>query len=269
MSDIRSDTQYADLTLDIALKLAGADPEMMLQRELAARLSALATEQSTFKRWADRFDELYFTTTFSDWGADLWADDASATTPGRSHISINTPHVYVDVPAALQAVAPIENMLATEDSPKARNAANAMERIRKAWKVEEKWQLKRHKAITVKALYGRTASFVYYDRAVKRACASVTQNPRNLWLGYKDDDYEQIEWAAHVTLMDPNAVTERYSAEVSAKMMPEGMVVPWVIGSGGVVVDQPHPELTFGGAKIEVWDYWYRRPAGRRGRRPT
>src|SRR5689334_4641373 len=110
---------------------------MALHRQLQARLSALATEQATFKALADRFDELFFTTTIGPWGADLWADDPSATTPGRSHVSLTGhPKVYVIVPAALQSVEAIENMLATKNTKEAREAAADLERVRAAWKTE-------------------------------------------------------------------------------------------------------------------------------------
>ncbi|MES4792313.1 MAG: hypothetical protein C4321_04405, partial [Chloroflexota bacterium] len=207
---------------------------------------------------------LFFTTDFTDWGADLWPDDPSATTPGRSHVSINTPAVYVVVPAALQAYPPIENILAAEDTDEAREAASALERVRRAWKNEEEWQLKRHKAATVRALYGRTAAYVYYDPAKKRPCADIIQNPRNLWLGYRADDFEELEWAAYVSLLDPNAVVERYSAEIVARATPDGRIVPWV--SVGSPPTDAHPEWNFGAAKIEVWDYWYRKPARKRGK---
>ncbi len=259
---------YADLTLNRALSMDGSD-EMDIQRKLAARLSVIITEQTTFRTWANRFDELFFTTTFTDWGADLWPDDPSATTPGRSHISVNTPAVYVIVPAALQAVEPIENMLATEDSDASRHAANALERLRKAWKQDQKWQLKRHKAATIKGLYGRTASFTYWDRAAKKVCADVTENPRNLWIGYKGDDYVAVEWAAYVTNMDPSAVREKYSVDFTAKMdTSDGKIVPWVVGIGDQMFQEPHPELTFRLAKVEVWDYWYLMPATGRGGQP-
>lgn len=268
-----SDTKYHDLTLNVALQLGRSGEDMSLQARLAARLSALATEQDTFKAWADRFDELYFTTAYTDgMGFDLWPDDPSATTPGRSHVSLTGhPAVYVDVPAALQAYQPIENMMATEDSPEARTAANALERVRKAWKNEEKWQLKRHKAAVVKALYGKTASYVYWDKepgAEKgHPCAQVIENPRNLWMGYQSDSYEDLEWVAHVSLLDPNAVIEKFSVDLTARTMPDGRIVPWVVGGEtGVFPDQPHPDLTFGPARIEVWDYWYRVP-GKKGKR--
>ena len=257
---------FADLTLIGALAMDGPqnDP-LTLQRQLSARLASMSTEQSMFKTWCDHFDSLYFTTTMGPWGADLWADDPSATTPGRSHISINTPSVYVDVPAALQAVDPIENMLATKDSDKARTAANQLERVRKAWKVSEKWAMKRHKAATVKSLYGRTASYVYFDKDDGRPHAKIVENPRNLWMGYKSDNHEEVEWAARVELLDPMAVVERYSVAFTSKTTPTGIVMPWIIGIGDPITEQPNIILNFGPAKVEVWDYWYRRPSDKAG----
>lgn len=262
-----TESQYVDCTLKDAIQLIGDLDPQSLQRRLATRLSALATEQNAFRAMANRFDELYYTTTFSDWGADVWADDPSATTPGRSHISLNSFPVYVDVPAALQAYEPIENMLSIEDDDDKRDAAQAMERVRKAWKVEERWQLKRHKAATIKALYGRTASYVYYDKAQSRMCADVIQNPRNLYMGYKNDDFEALEWAAHVTLVDPQSLIEQYSVEITAKDAGDGKVMPWVVAPGSNITEMPHQELTFGPARIEVWDYWYRVPSAKGGKR--
>jgi hypothetical protein len=69
-----------------------------------------------------RMDALFYSTTFTAFGADLWADDPNLKMDGRSHVSLNTPQVYVEVPAALQAVEPIENIVAIEDSDTARDA---------------------------------------------------------------------------------------------------------------------------------------------------
>jgi hypothetical protein len=260
-------TDYVDLSLALGLQMSGESEENKLQRQLSARISSIATEHDTKSGWFDRFDALYFTQEFTEWGADLWADDPSATTEGRSHVSINTPHVYVNIPAALEAHTPIENMLAAKDSPESRSAAQAMERVRKAWKTEERWQLKRHKAAVVKRLYGETAGYVYYDREKGRPCATVIQNPRNLWIGYKNDDYEEVEWAAHVSLVDPNSLIEDYSVDVTVMSLGEGKSVPWVVGPTAVIADEPRPMLTYGPARIEVWDYWYRQPAEKRGER--
>ena len=267
-----NDVMFGDLTLGRALSLAGPDDNVDMARQIAARVSQIATEQATFKAWADRYDELYFSTVYTEgMGFDLWGYDPSATTPGRSHVSLTGhPAVYVDIPASLQAYEPVESMAAKEDSPVARTAANALERVRKAWKVEEKWQLKRHKAAVVKGLYGRTASFVYYDKEKKRLCIDIIQNPRNLWMGYRSDDYEELEWAATVNLVSPEEVRARYSVDLGARKYQEGvdtLIIPWVMGSGEVYSNQVHPELTYGPSRIEVWDYWYRLPAGKPGKR--
>ncbi len=45
--------------------------------------------------------------------------------------------------------------------------------------------------------------------------------------------------------------------------MPDGKVVPWVIGPNDLSSDLPHSELSFGPSRVEVWDYWYRVPGTR------
>jgi hypothetical protein len=275
-----TDLGYSDLTLSTALRVDGGNPnaDYAIHKKLFGRVSAMATEMSTFRQWADRFDNLYFTTNYTEnMGFDLWPEDPSATTPGRSHVSLTGhPAVYVDVPAALQAYPPIENMLAKEDSPESRDAANGLERLRKAWKAEEKWPLKRHKAAVIKGLYGKTSSFVYYDEAEKRGCADVVQNPRNLWMGYRSDNYEKLEWVAQVQLMEPNEVIAQFSVDLEARYGERDgdgnqTVMPWVVPSSGETnANAPHEDLSYGPARIEVWDYWYRMPGkpGKRGK-PT
>jgi hypothetical protein len=220
-------------------------------------------------------DALYYTTDITAGGADLWADDPGLNIPGRSHVSVNDPHVYVDIPASLQAYKPIENILATDQTKEARAAATNKERVYTAWKGDEQFELTFHKASTVKGLYGETAGFIYYDREKGHPCAKVVQNPRNLWMGYKSDEYLELEWAAYVTLMDPNAVRESYGVEFTVRSASgssalgaptgDGEMMPWCIGNQ--IADQPRPNYNYGPARVEVWDYWYRKPAAKRGRR--
>lgn len=263
-----ADPKYGNLTLEVALAATGDGAEMALQRSLQNRIMGITPEHSRFAEEARRMDALFYSTTFTQFGADIWADDPNLNIDGRSHISLNNPQVYIEIPAALQALEPIENMVAIEDSESARDDANAMERIRESWKVQELWQLKRHKAATVKGLYGRTASFVYPDEAKQSACAEVVINPRNLYMGFKDDNYDALEWAAQVTLVDPLTVMERYSVAVDVKALEDGTTVPWVVGTSGVNVDYPRPEVNWGPMRIEVWDYWYRKlgAPGKRGK---
>jgi len=251
--------KYQDLTLVIGLS-EGDKSEMELQRALQGRIQGIKLEHDAFADECKRYDALFYSTTFTQFGADLWPDDPNLKVDGRSHVSLNNPQVYVEVPAALQAVEPIENMVAIEDSEEGRDNANALERVRESWKVDEGWQLKRHKGATVKGLYGRTASFVYPDLDKSYPCAEVIINPRNLYLGFKDDNYDTLEWAAQVTLIDPKSAMERYSVEITAKSMADGTIVPWVTGAiDSAYADIPRPELNWGPARVEVWDYWYRK----------
>ena len=259
--------KYANMTLALGINM-GETSEMTLQRQLQDRITGIKTEHDQFAEAARRFDSLFYSTTFTQFGADLWSNDPNLLIDGRSHVSINNPQVYVEVPAALQSVEPVENMVAIDDNEEARDDANALERLRESWKVDETWQLKRHKAAIVKGLYGRTASFVYPDKEKGYACADVVINPRNLYLGFKDDNYADLEWAAQVTLMDPNTVQERYSVEVEARALQDGTIVPWVVGASdnGQGADIPRPELNWGPCRVEVWDYWYRK-VGKKGKR--
>jgi hypothetical protein len=264
--------QYANLTLESALAFPGDTTDQGLQRQLQNRITSIKTEHDLFVEECRRNDALFYSTTYTDFGADLWADDPNLKVDGRSHVSINNPQVYVEVPASLQAAEPVENMVAIEDSETARDDANYMERIRESWKVDEMWELKRHKAATIKALYGRGASFVYPDTVKGYACADVVINPRNLYMGFKDDNYADLEWAAQVTLVDPNTVMEKYSVSVTAKSLNNGAIMPWVAGAlDPLGANVPRPEMNWGPARVEVWDYWYRKvgKAGKKGQQST
>lgn len=263
---MRGDTpRYTDMTLDRGSKLT-SDPGMKdLIDSLVKRVATVRQEQQSFRDWCTRADGLYYADHFTDWGADLWWDHSSATTVGRSHVSVNLPATYVDVPAALQAVEPIENMLAVEATQGGRDAAASLERVYAAWKAEEYFDLKFHKAAVIKSLYGRTAARIYWDDTNKRPCAEVIEQPRNLYMGYKTDSYDELEWAAYVMRYEPNALTEEYGVDVLAKQNEDGSVSPMVAidsGQSNAVRDW----LSFGDARIEVWDYWYREPVWKNGK---
>lgn len=256
-------SSYGDLTLAVASEYATNEEERLhaVLRFLSERVSSIRTEQERFKAWCMRADALYLAENFTRGGADLWADHPSARVDGRSHVSVNTPAVYVDVPAAIQAVTPIENMLATENTEESREAASMWERVYSAWKAAEDYELKFHKACTVKALYGRTAGKVYWDKKKDRFCVEIIEQPRNLWLGYKNDGYEEVEWAAYVSRMEPNAVIEEFGVDVVTRVRKNDdgsdLIVPFVVGDVEPATAS-RPWLDFGAARIEVWDYWYR-----------
>lgn len=260
---------FADMTLARGVLHAVSDEDKQVLYGLSRRVASVRANMDRLRVWSDRADQLYFTDDISQGGADLWAKDPSATTPGRSHVSINTPSVYVDVPAALQAVEPIENMLATDTNEEARKSAAAQERVYEAWKQAENWELGFHKACTVKGLYGITAARIYWDKDAEggkgRPRAEIVEQPRNLHLGYKNDAYEEVEWAAYVTRYEPNALIEAFGVDVVPFQEQSGVTIPLVQQSDWTSAPR-RPWLMIGDARIEVWDYWYRKPVWRSGK---
>jgi len=249
------------MTLIKGIKYAASEEDKQVLYSLSSRVLAIEPYQSRLRTWADRADALYYAEDFTVGGADLWANHSSASDPGASHVSVNSPPTYVDVPAALQAVTPIENMLATDTTEAAREAAAAIERVYVAWKQEEDFELKFHKAITVKSLYGISAGRIYWDAAEKHVCVEIVEQPRNLYLGYQTNDYSDLEWAAYVTKYEPNALAEQFNVNVK-QIEDEGTTIPLVMVTSDSDVPS-RPWLSMGESRVEVWDYWYRQPVWR------
>jgi hypothetical protein len=251
---------YASMTLTRGVSHAPDDDTRDIIRKLLFRINSVKLEHEIFRQWCDRADGLYYANVVGKSGADLWPDHESATINGRQHISANTPSAYIDIPVALQAVEPIEDVLPTDTTDEARTAAASEERAYVAWKQEENFELKWHKAITTKSLYGRTAARVYWDEDEERACAEIIHQPQHLWLGWKTDAYEELEWAAYRTFWEPNALTEEYGVEVIAFKDPtDGVTVPFVQQRAWDEAPA-RPWVAMGDVRVEVWDYWYRQP---------
>lgn len=255
---------FADMTLLKGVRHALSEEQRDILYDLARRVSAVKPQQDRLAEWADRADALYYAERYTRGGADLWPFDPSATEPGRAHLSVNLPAVYVDVPAALQAVEPIENMLATDTTPEARAAAEAVERLYTAWKQDEDFDLKWHKAITVKGLYGLTAGRIYWDKNKQDGkgsiCVEMVEQPRHLWLGHKTDSYDEVEWAAYVTRYEPNALVEAFGVDVVPIDDDNGIdQIPFVTARDWET-EPKRDWLSMGDARVEVWDYWYRKP---------
>jgi hypothetical protein len=260
---------YQTMTLDAAVSLADDSDLGDLIRQLHSRVTDEQVEMQRFREWCDRADKLYYPETYTRGGADLFPEDPNLKIAGRSHVSINTAPMHVDVPSSLQAVEPIENMMASDDTPEARSAAAHTERLYAAWKVADKFDVKWHKACTVKELYGRTAGFVYWDANAPRGdgtfgrtCIDVIEQPRNLWLGYQNDNYDKPEWAALVQMMTPNAVAEEFGVDMQPRVTSDGKVVvnPFTSPDVPAQFNGRRPWLQFAPAMIEVWNYWYRKP---------
>lgn len=252
------DAKFADMTLGRGIRHAADDETKDLLVRLAGRVNSVRQEHTVFTQWCDRADKLYFPETINDKsGVDLWPEHESALTNGRQHVSLSLPTPYVDIPASLQAVEPIENVLATDSSDEAVAAAAATERVYVAWKNEEDFDLKWHKAIVTKGLYGRTAARVYWDKDEKRPCVEVINQPRHLFMGWKTDNFEQLEWAAYRMYYEPNALTEQFGVEVTPIKSDDGYTLPFVQQQSWDDVPA-RPSAGLGNSRIEVWDYWYR-----------
>jgi hypothetical protein len=250
--------KYADMTLSRGVKHAASDESKDLLVRLLNRVSGVRYEHTAFTEWCDRADKLYYPDTINPKsGVDLWPDHESARINGRQHVSLSLPTPYVDIPSALQAVEPIENVRATDESDEAVAAANALERVYVAWKQEDEFDLKWHKAVVTKSLYGRTAGRIYWDPDKEYPCLEIITQPRNLYLGWKTSEYEELEWAAYKMYYDPQSLTEEYGVEVMALKADDGYTVPFVQQrSWDDVPARPTQALSL--TRVEVWDYWYR-----------
>ncbi len=264
----------AVVSLDIvrASKIARAqqqDPESVrLIEQLRDRKLTIESEMSAFAILCDRWDNLYWPQGFTKGGASHWASHESARMSGRSHVSLNVYPTYVDVPASLQSLAPIENIMGLagdSDGDTETNArmAAAKERVYFAWKDDEKFELKAHKAAVVKELYGRTAGKVYYDDDLDRPVFEIVDDPRNLYLGWRDSNYTQLEWAIYCYRITSQTAMEDWGLVIHEGIDDDGKPYPYIIPPtlaplGDYTVAQSMQQTSL---EVEVYDYWYRRPA--------
>jgi hypothetical protein len=255
--------------LDVSRALAysrglgvSSDEEIELLSQIADRKATVQTEQDSFSAMCDRWDNLYYPDdVLNHVGASHWAWHPSATTPGKAHISLNVPPVYVDVPASLQSVPPVENMVATLPDDATRTLASLVERMYFAWKDEEHYDLKCHQACITKSLYGRTAAKVYWDDEKARPCITIVDQPRNLYLGWGSSDYNVLNWALYTYRQSSEQVLEEWGLEVDSAQDAKGTVIPFVRPMGyssGVTSSRPDTEYT--ALEVEIYDYWYRVP---------
>ena len=224
-------------------------------------------EQSAFAVLCDRWDNLYYPQAFTTGGADHWAADPSAQVgSGRAHVSVNSYAPYVDIPAALTSYPPIENIVPREPGQAQRKVATLVERLYMAWKDQQNYEMLSHRACVTKSLYGRTAAKVTWDKDAGAPKFEVIDQPRNLYLGWANSEYNRLDWACYAYLVTPSVALEDWGVCVETGYDSEGQPYPYVT--------YPTPSLASGGydllplsmwnanadMRIEVNDYWYRRP---------
>lgn len=257
---------YLDIgrAIEYSRSLGDDEEATELLQHIADRKTEVQSEQDAFAILCDRWDTLYYPEDVLDHaGASHWAWHPSATTPGKSHISVNIPPVYVDVPASLQSVPPVENMVSTLPDDQGRAMAAMAERLYFAWKEEENYDLLCHRACITKGLYGRTAAKVYWDAEKQRPCLTIIDQPRNLYLGWGSSDYTSLNWALYVYRLTREGAAEAWGLDMDGEQDKAGNVIPFIRPAGRDGTFQS--SRTWGGHRleVEVYDYWYRKPAAR------
>jgi len=265
-----------DLSISLAIEFARLDTltgeitpaELAIMQEWKARRGQYESEMTRFSELCDRFDDLYYPSDIlAHQGASHWAWHPSARTPGRAHVSVNVPPVYVDIPASLQSVPPVENFVAQMDSEQARDIASMAERIYRAWKNDIDWELKTHQSCVVKGLYGRTAAKVYWDADARRPAVEIIDQPRNLWLGWGQSDYKTLNWAAYVYRITPESAYEQWGLVCQPRDTPSGKSTLYVSRNDGDFDLNSRDWLFNLEGMVEVTDYWYRRPVVTKARK--
>lgn len=237
-----------------------------LLRRMADRMASMRSEQAERAALFQRLDNLYYPETITEQGgADHWPEDQK---PGRVHISVNAYPVYVDVPASLQAVIPIENIVGESSEDDEREAAARVERLYFGWKDEDDFELKVHQACVVKGLYGHTYGKVWWNAVEKRPTLTVIERPENLYCGWGSSDYDRLDWAVYTYHLSPEAIEEDFGLQVGVYGSTGSGYFPYVVGTHADPIHtiSARPEyrrkLPPKDQQVEVFDYWYKKPQG-------
>lgn len=264
--------------LEASIRQGGGDPEqeddVRLLREIRDRKGQLEPEQTRMAEAFRRFDNLYYPDFVGDeGGADHWPEGRKG---GRVHTSLNDPPIYVDIPASLQAVPPVENYASAGVDDEERAAAARAERIYFQWKEESDFELEVHKGCIVKALYGFTFGKVYWDPIERIPRVRILDQPEGLYVGWGDSDYRRMDWTIFCYGLSPQAAEETYGV-TTLPIKVGGSYYPFVTNGthddplGTVNYKEDFREARIRTAyeetHVEVYDYWYKKPKGK-GKRP-
>ncbi len=277
-----TDTQSASVKmLKTSLEVQDVNPdtnfEFNLFGEVLMRKQTSEPEQNRLRALFRRFDNLYHPNVITLGGADHWADDATARTAGRAHVSVNVHAAYVNIPASLQAVMPVINYIpAGEDKDSRLMAANA-ERLFFRWAEENQFDVLLEDACFIKSLYGYTAGKVYWDAENNLPRLRIVEMPENLYLGFGMSDFSRLDWALYTYGMSPQAVEEDYGIKVVATQQ-GGKWYNYTASTHDDPIANVYQnqfernplrrETPYEMQQVEVYDYWYKVP-GAPGKAPT
>lgn len=277
-----TDTQSASVKmLKTSLEVQDINPdtnfEFNLFGEVLMRKQSGEPEQNRLRALFRRFDNLYHPNVITLGGADHWAEDATARTAGRAHVSVNVHAAYVNIPASLQAVMPVINYIpAGEDKDSRLMAANA-ERLFFRWAEENQFDVLLEDACFIKSLYGYTAGKVYWDAENNLPRLRIVEMPENLYLGFGMSDFSRLDWALYTYGMSPQAVEEDYGIKVVATQQ-GGKWYNYTASTHDDPIANVYQnqfernplrrETPYEMQQVEVYDYWYKVP-GAPGKAPT
>lgn len=263
--------------------LALVDPSYQdaadLLRQVMTRKGMVEPEQVRLRALFRRLDNLYYPTTITTGGADHWPTKQYA---GQDHVSDNITAPYVDIPASLQAVPPIETYVPRDQTPLERINSELRDRFYQAWLEDDECELKDHRACTVKGLYGFTYTKTYWDASKKRPTTQILETPENLYIGWGTSDYAKMDWALYTYGISPTSAADTYGVAVESIVF-EGDQFPFVRPLGGThddplgnvwgsstgaayaqALDNKNDKRrdNYERLQVEVYDYWYRKPIG-------
>jgi len=253
------------------------DPEFLLYSEVLMRKQTAEPEQNRLRALFRRFDNLYHPNVITIGGPDHWADDATARTAGRAHVSVNVHAAYVNIPASLQAVMPVINYVPAGETTDDRMVAANAERLFFRWAEENEFDLLLEDACFIKSLYGYTAGKIYWDAEAGVPRVRVVQTPENLYLGFGMSDFSRLDWALYCYGMSPQAVEEDYGIRVVAAQQ-GGKWYNYTASTHDDPIANVYQnqfernplrrETPYEMQQVEVYDYWYKVP-GAAGKAPT
>ena len=269
-SSVEVAAAYSRSMLAEAQRDPDEEEEYRLIAEIRDRKTLLESEQERLRALFRRLDNLYYPETITEpGGADHWPLEKKV--DGRVHISVNNIPTYVDVPASLESVTPVENYVSPSADKEEREQIARAERLYFQWKDEDEFELKVHKGCVTKELYGFTFGRVMWDTRLKRPVSTVLEAPENLYVGWGNSDYSRIDWAIYCYGLSPLAVNEDYGLSVEATSYGSGKnqkFYPLVrtgdhtdplgtLYSNPTRIGRAHSE--YEDMQVEVYDYWYKK----------
>ena len=152
-------------------------------------------------------------------GASHWAwYHTSATPPGQAHVSLNTPPIYVDIPASLQAVpAHREPRPAGRQRGGPRAGGHDRAAVPRVEAPRSTSTGSGPQGLCGQGPLRADGGQGLVGQRQGLPDVSIVDQPRNLWLGWGTSDYRRLDWACTRTCMTPEAIFAEYGLRVDTR----------------------------------------------------